>query len=100
MGSNIHALAAIEGHRPHVIEEDERPDHPVTRDREDPADGEAAEITGPRVDDQEHVRIRCHLGFRLEAWQCSRILLERHGLPPGESYDANEEAGPWPMSSI
>jgi hypothetical protein len=60
-----------------VVQEDERPDHPASRGGEKAAHGEATEITGAWVDDQQDTVGR---------------VVEGHGLPPGEGYDSIEEA--------
>ena len=44
--------ARLELRRAHVVEEDERPDHPVRGEGQDAADLEAAEVAPPLVDDE------------------------------------------------
>jgi hypothetical protein len=60
-----------------VVEEDERPDHPVSCGREQPAHGEATEITRTGIDHQK---------------DAVGPLLQGHGLPLGGGYDSTEEA--------
>jgi hypothetical protein len=60
-----------------VVEEDERPDHATPGGWQQPSHGEAAEITGTGVDDQQDT-----VG----------VPLDGHGLPLGRGYDSIEEA--------
>src|SRR6516164_2344464 len=77
MGTDVHPGAPLHHRWPHVVEEDEGPDHPVSRRGEKAAHGEATEITGTWVDDEQDA-----VGLGLDG----------HGLPLGWGYDSNEEA--------
>jgi hypothetical protein len=46
----IHPLAGLEVGRAHVVEEDERPDHPPLDEGQDAPDLEAAEVFAARLD--------------------------------------------------
>jgi hypothetical protein len=59
-----------------VVEEDERPDHPVAGGGEQPANGEATEIPGAWLDHQDDT---------------VALSVDGHGLPLGRSYDSPEE---------
>ena len=50
MRADVDALAGQELDRPHLVEEDERPDHLALRDGQHAADLEAAEVAGTRHD--------------------------------------------------
>jgi hypothetical protein len=75
-----------------VVQEDERPDHPVPGGRQHTPDHETPEIPRPGVDDQRDARAAARLRRGLKSGQNARRLLERHGIPPGRGYDPIEEA--------